>query len=236
VIICGSEFMETLHSKKISKESTSASTQKYLDVAEIKEDTVILKSGALRSILAVSAINFELKSTEEQEAIVSQYQNFLNSVDFPLQILISSRKLNMDNYLEFLTQHEKQQSNELMRLQISEYKNFIGQLVSASNIMEKNFYIIVPFSPIENQESTFFSNIGSFLNPRKNVLEKRENFETYKNQLFQRVDHIIASLSGIGLQIIPLKTQEIIELLFTSYNPSVYNAVELIDSTKLELK
>jgi hypothetical protein len=228
--------METLHSKKISKESTSSSTQKYLDVAEVKEDVIVLKNGALRSVLAVSSINFELKATDEQEAIVGQYQNFLNSVDFPLQILISSRKLNMDNYLDFLTQHEKQQSNELLRLQISEYKNFIGQLVSASNIMEKNFYIVVPFSPIENTEKTFFSNIGSLLNPRKNVLEKRENFETYKNQLFQRVDHVIASLSGIGLRIVPLKTQEIIELLFTSYNPSVYNATELIDSTKLELK
>lgn len=228
--------MEILHSKKISKETASASTQKYLDVAEVKEDVILLKNGALRSVLAVSAINFELKSTEEQEAIVNQYQNFLNSVDFPLQILISSRKLNMDNYLDFLTQNEKKQSNELLRLQISEYKNFINQLVSASYIMEKNFYIVVPFSPIENEEKTFFSNIGSLINPQKNVMEKRENFETYKNQLFQRVDHIIASLSGIGLQIIPLKTQEIIELLFVSYNPSVFNAVELIDSTKLELK
>ncbi len=228
--------MEILHSKKIAKESTSSSTQKYLDVAEIKEDVIILKSGALRSILAVSAINFELKSTEEQEAIISQYQNFLNSVDFPLQILISSRKLNMENYIDFLSQNEKKQSNELLRLQISEYKNFIDQLVSNSNIMEKIFYIIVPFSPIENQEKTFFSNIGSLLNPQKNILEKRENFETYKNQLFQRVDHITAALSGIGLQIIPLKTQEIIELLFTSYNPSTYNAVGLADSTQLEIK
>jgi len=228
--------MEILHSKKIAKESTSSSTQKYLDVAEVKEDVILLKNGALRSILAVSAINFELKSTEEQEAIISQYQNFLNSVDFPLQILINSRKLNMENYIDFLSQNEKKQSNELLRLQILEYKNFIDQLVSNSNIMEKNFYIIVPFSPIENQEKTFFFNIGSLLNPQKNILEKRENFETYKNQLFQRVDHIIAALSGIGLQIIPLKTQEIIELLFTSYNPSTYNAVGLTDSTQLELK
>jgi type IV secretory pathway VirB4 component len=228
--------METLHSKKISKDAASTSTQKYLDVAEVREDTIVLKNGSLRSVLAVSAINFELKSTEEQEAIISQYQNFLNSVDFPLQILISSRKLNMDNYLEFLTQHEKQQSNELLRLQISEYKNFIGQLVSASNIMEKNFYIIVPFSPIENQDKTFFSNITSLINPQKNVMEKRENFETYKNQLFQRVDHVIAALSGIGVRIVPLKTQEIIELLFSSYNPSVYNAPELADSSKIELK
>lgn len=228
--------METLHSKKITSKVSTSPTQKYLDVEEVKEDVLVLKSGAIRSVLAVSAINFELKSTEEQEAVVSQYQNFLNSIDFPLQILISSRKLDMENYLDFLTQHEKQQSNELLRLQISEYKNFIGQLVSTSNIMDKNFYIIVPFSPIENKNNGFFSNIGGLISPRRNILEKRENFETYKAQLFQRVDHITAALSGIGLRIVPLKTQEIIELLFNSYNPSVYNSVDLADSSKLELR
>lgn len=228
--------MEKLYSKKITSQTSTSATQKYLDVAEVKEDTIVLKNGAMRAVLAVSAINFELKSTDEQEAIVNQYQNFLNSVDFPLQILISSRKLNMENYLEFLTEHEKQQPNELLRLQISEYRNFIDQLVSQSNIMDKNFYIIVPFSPIENENKSFFSNIGSLINPRRNILEKRENFETYKSQLFQRVDHITAALSGIGLRIVPLKTQEIIELLFNAYNPSVYNAVGLADSSKLEIK
>lgn len=228
--------MEILHSKKIAPRTSTAATQKYLDVAEVKEDVVVLKSGALRAVLAVSAINFELKSTEEQEAIVSQYQNFLNSVDFPLQILISSRKINIENYLELLSQHEKQQSNELLRFQIAEYKNFISQLTSSSNIMDKNFYIIVPFSPIENEEKGFLSNLGSLINPQRNILEKRENFETYKNQLFQRVDHITAALSGIGVRIIPLKTQEIIELLFNSYNPSTYNSVGLADSSKLELR
>lgn len=228
--------MEKLYSKKITSQTSTSATQKYLDVAEVKEDTIVLKNGAMRAVLAVSAINFELKSTDEQEAIVNQYQNFLNSIDFPLQILISSRKLNMENYLEFLTEHEKQQPNELLRLQISEYRNFIDQLVSQSNIMDKNFYIIVPFSPIENENKGFFSNIGSLINPRRNILEKRENFETYKSQLFQRVDHITAALSGIGLRLVPLKTQELIEILFNSYNPSVYNFVGLADSSKLELK
>jgi hypothetical protein len=227
--------MEILHSKKITSQTSTSATQKYLDVAEVKEDAIILKSGALRSVLAVSAINFDLKSTEEQEAIINHYQNFLNSVDFPLQILISSRKLNMENYIKFLTDKEKTQPNELLRLQISEYKNFITQLVSVSNIMDKNFYIIVPFSPIENQEKGFFTNIKSLINPKANILEKRENFETYKNQLFQRVDHIIAGLTGIGLRIVPLKTQELIELLFDSYNPEIYNEVELKDSSLMEI-
>lgn len=227
--------MEILHSKKLSKDVSTSPTQKYLDVAEIKEDVIILKSGALRSVLAVSAVNFDLKSTEEQQAIISQYQNFLNSVDFPIQILISSRKLNMQSYLDFLTEKEKSQSNELLRLQISEYKSFIDQLVSVSNIMDKNFYIIVPFSPIENTEKGFLKNIGSLINPKRNVLEKRENFETYRSQLLQRVDQVIAALSGIGLRIVPLKTEELIELMFVSYNPAVFNASNLKDVSKLEL-
>ncbi len=227
--------MEILHSKKLAKKTALSPTQKYLDIAEIKENTIILKSGALRSVLAVSAINFDLKSTDEQEAIVSHYQDFLNSVDFPIQILVSSRKLNMQNYLDFLTSKEKGQPNELLRLQISEYKSFIEQLLSVSNIMEKNFYIIVPFSPIENKDKGFFNNLASLLNPRKNILDKRENFETYKDQLYQRVDHIIVALSGIGLRIVPLKTEELMELMFDSYNPEVYNFVELKETDKLEL-
>ena len=227
--------MEILHSKKLAKKTALSPTQKYLDIAEIKENTIILKSGTLRSVLAVSAINFDLKSTDEQEAIVSHYQDFLNSVDFPIQILVSSRKLNMQNYLDFLTSKEKGQPNELLRLQISEYKSFIEQLLSVSNIMEKNFYIIVPFSPIENKDKGFFNNLASLLNPRKNILEKRENFETYKDQLYQRVDHIIVALSGIGLRIVPLKTEELMELMFDSYNPEVYNFVELKETDKLEL-
>ncbi len=228
--------MELLHSDKLTKKTTTASTQNYLDIAEVKKDTIVLKNGSFRSILAISAINFDLKSSEEQEAIINQYQNFLNSLDFPIQIIISSRKLNMDNYLDFLTNKEKEQASELLRLQINEYKNFIEQLVSVSNIMDKSFYIIIPFSPIEGRNKSFFKNIFSLLNPEKNILENRDNFETYRDQLFQRVDHITTSLSGIGLRIAPLKTEELIELLFNSYNPEIFNAVQLKDIDKIELK
>ena len=227
--------METLHSNKITKQTSSAPAQQFVDVAEVKEDVVVLKNGSLRSVLAVSAINYDLKSTDEQEAIVSQYQNFLNSLDFPIQILISSRKLNMDQYLDFLESKEKEQPNELLRLQISEYKNFIAELVNVSNIMDKDFYIVVPFSPVENKEKGFFSNVSSMLNPKKNIIEKIETFETYKNQLFQRVDHITASLSGIGLRITPLKTQELIELMYNSYNPAL-DLSKLPDVANLDLK
>jgi len=228
--------MESLHSEKLAKKASTSPTQQFLDVAEVKEDAIVLKSGALRSVLAVSAINYDLKSSDEQDAIVNQYQNFLNSLDFPVQILISSRKLNIEHYLEFIETKEKVQENELLRLQISEYKNFIHQLVTVSNIMEKNFYIIIPFSPIENKDKGFFSNFGNMINPKKNIIEKRETFETYRNQLFQRVDHVIAGLSGIGLRIVPLQTQELIELLYEAYNPRVFNPTELGEVGEMDIK
>lgn len=228
--------MESLHSEKLATQTSTASSQKFIDVAEVKEGVVVLKNGSFRAILAVSAINFDLKSTDEQEAITGQYQNFLNSLDFPIQILISSRQLNVDGYIDFIEKKEKQQDNELLKLQISEYKNFIRQLVSVSNIMDKNFYIIVPFSPMENQDKSFFSNLFNGMNAKKNILDKRENFETYKNQLYQRIDHISAALSGIGLRIAPLDTQELVELLYKSYNPNIFMDSKLGDVNAMELK
>ena len=227
--------MEKLYSSKIAKASANSPTQQYLDVAEVKEDTIILKNGALRCVLDVSSINFELKATDEQEAIIAQYQNFLNAVDFPLQILIVSRKLNISEYLDFITTKEKEQRSELMRMQIAEYKNFVSQLVALGSIMSKSFYIIVPFSPIESSEGGFFRNLSNLISPQRNILEKQETFETYRTQLYQRVDNIIAGLSGLGVKIIPLKTEELVELLFNSYNPTVFDTMGYIETEKMEL-
>jgi len=207
-----------------------------MDVAEVKDDAIVLKNGTLRGVLSVSAINYDLKSTQEQEAIINQYKNFLNSLDFPLQILINSRKINIEKYLDFIERKEKDQPSELLRFQISEYKNFIQHLVSVSNIMDKNFYIIIPFSSIENREKGIFDSFSTLLNPRKSIMDKRELFETCRNQLFQRMNHIIASLSGIGLKMVPLKTKELIELLYNSYNSNVFNLTELEDTRNLDLK
>lgn len=228
--------MEILNSKKITKSSSKSTSQQFVDVAEIKDDVIVLKNGTLRGVLNVSAINYDLKSTQEQEAIINQYKNFLNSLDFPLQILINSRKINIEKYLNFIERKEKDQPSELLRFQISEYKNFIKHLVSVSNIMDKNFYIIIPFSSIENREKGIFDSVSSLFNPRQSIVDKREIFETCRNQLFQRMDHIMASLSGIGLKMAPLKTKELIELLYNSYNSNVFNLTELEDTRNLDLK
>ena len=184
--------MEILNSQKITRSSSSSTSQQFVDVAEVKDDVMVLKNGTLRGVLNVSAINYDLKSSQEQEAIINQYKNFLNSLDFPIQILINSRKINIGKYLDFIERKEKDQSSELLRFQISEYKNFIKQLVSVSNIMDKSFYIIIPFASIENREKGFLDSIKSLLNPRQSIVDKRELFETCRNQLFQRLDHIMA--------------------------------------------
>lgn len=228
--------MEILRSNKQKEAAAKSATQQFLGITEIREDIIVLKNGALRGVLAVSTINYDLKSSDEQEAIIAQYQNFLNSLDFPVQILITSRKLNLDRYLEFLEKKEREQQNELLRMQISEYRNFVSQLVDVSNIMDKGFYIIVPFSPIESTEKGFIKNLFALSNPKKNILEQRETFETYKTQLFQRMDQITAGLSGIGLRLAPVKTQELIELLYNSYNPNVFSSTELGDVHNLDMK
>lgn len=227
--------MELLHSKKLSNDA-GASTQKYVDVQEIKDGVIVLKSGSLRAILLVSSINFDLKSSEEQDAIINQYQNFLNSVDFPIQIMISSRKFNINPYIEFIKNKEALQKNELLRLQISEYKNFIKNLADVSNIMSKFFYIIVPFSPVESEGGGFMGKFSAMVRPKQVVAEKKEVLETYKSQLWQRVDHVTAALTGIGLKFVSLNTEEVIELLYNAYNPSIFTSTIIKDTEKLELK
>ena len=228
--------MEQLHSRELTKnESLGKSAQEFVDISEIKDNVVILKNGTLRAVLLVSSINFELKSSQEQEAIVASYQNFLNSLDFPVQILVSSRRLDIDPYLELLDEKEKTQENELLRFQIADYKNFVKNLVGTANIMTKSFYIVVPFALTEGQKETFIDRIKTALNPKQAIVEKKMEFENYKSQLWQRVEHISAGLAGAGIRMVPLETKELIELFYNSYNPTVIEPAERIETEKLEL-
>ncbi|MCK4635281.1 MAG: hypothetical protein KAT32_00285 [Candidatus Moranbacteria bacterium] len=221
--------------KKKQKENQNISTLKYVDIQTIKDGVVVLKNGSLRSVLLVSSINFDLKASDEQVAIVGAYQNFLNSLDFPIQIVISSRKLNIRPYLESLKESEKKQRNELLKIQTAEYRAFVQHLTEVTNIMSKYFYIVVPFSPIESTTGGFLNKMSSLLNPSQVVTERKELFETYKNQLYQRVDHIAAALGGTGLNFTTLNTDELIELFYNAYNPSVFaqSAIKNIEKTEL---
>ena len=193
-----------------------------------------MKNGALRAILMVSSINFALKSIEEQDAIIYHYQGFLNSLDFSVQIVINSRQLNLDNYLQVLRDQEKKQINELLRMQTSSYIEYIQGLVKMANIVSKTFYVIVPFAVSETKGGGVMSKVSAIANPSR-IISGREAFEKYRDQLLQRVDHVIESLSGAGLRMTMLTTQELIELYYNLYNPELSEKQKLGDVNELDL-
>ena len=213
-------MFQSLHAKQLIKSpSNMASTQQFLDIEQIKDGVVIMKNGSLRAILMVSSINFELKSLEEQDAIIAYYQDFLNSLDFPIQIFVSSRKVNLKNYIESLREIAQRQTNELLRLQTEDYIGYVANLVAVTDIVNKVFYIIVPFSPVENQKGGIINKAFELFAPSKAATENKVNFEVYKDQLWQRVEHVQYGLNGAGVRMIPLNTQELIELYYSLYNP-----------------
>ncbi|MEA3398509.1 MAG: hypothetical protein U9R06_02065, partial [Patescibacteria group bacterium] len=150
---------------KLVRNKITSSTQQFLDISEIKDDTVILRDGSLRAVILVSSINFALKSEDEQNAIISAYVSFLNNIDFSLQIVIQSRELNIDNYIEDLTQKEKEQTNELLKIQTAEYIQYIKELISMSRIMSKHFFVVVPYDPMSDKQKSFFSRFLNIFKP-----------------------------------------------------------------------
>ena len=193
------------------------STQKYLNIAEIKGNVVVLRDGSLRSIIAVSSTNFALKSEDEQNALTGAFQNFLNSLDFPVQILIHSRVLDINGYLEKLRVLASGQTNELLRIQMAEYIEYVGKLVQYASIMSKTFYVIVPYTSSPVAEG-FGSRIKKIFNPALGVASHEENFERDKIKLEERVGHVVSELGAVGLRSMVLGTEELVELLYLSYN------------------
>ena len=219
-----------------SKEKEHSAMQEYLHIAEIKDSTVILKDGSLRAVMAVSSINFDLKSTEEQEAIIFAFQRFLNSVDFPVQIVISSRKYDISGYLKMLESKSYTEKNSLLKNQIIDYTEFVEGLVDEAGVTSKYFYITIPFYVVSVEKGGFLKKLSSAINPRKAVFHKRELFETSKNQLFQRVGEIRELLGGIGLKVAMLSTQELIELYYNYYNPSEFDHVTLSPTEEIQIE
>lgn len=199
----------------------SPSTQKYLNIAEIKEDVVILKDGSLRAILLASSINFSLKGTDEQKGIIGAYIGFLNSIDFPIQILIQSRRLNIDAYLGDLGKRAEEQQNELLKIQTKEYQQFVSQLVTLGDIMSKKFYVVVPYSEAEDSKRGFFKRFRAVLAPANVVSLKQKRFRELKGELQKRVDHVMNGLVSFGIGTAQLDTQSLIELYYTTYNPDI---------------
>jgi pyruvate kinase len=213
------------------KKPIGKNTQSFLKIAEIKSDTVVVDDGSLRAIVAVSSTNFDLKSQDEQNSIIYNFQRFLNSLDFSIQILMQSRKMEIGSYLEKLKHLAEKQTNELLRVQTSEYVEFISRLIENASIMNKNFYVIVPLGDsIFPKAAGFFSRVLG-KGKEKEITQKIENFEKAKEKLDNRVVSLTANLSGIGIRAQKLKTEEIIQLYYNSYN---FDAAPLIDPKQLK--
>ena len=194
-------------------------TQEFIPIKEIRDDVFILKDGSLHMILMASTLNFALKSEEEQNAIIMQYQNFLNSLDFSVQFFIQSRKLNTDSYIAMLAEAEKNQDNELMKIQTKEYIEFIKNFVKMSNVMAKAFYISIPYSTAAMEVKKSFA--GNFLSgfSQKAARQLADRFEENKVQLQQRADIVSQGLARVGVRVAPLNTEELIELFYELFNP-----------------
>ncbi len=190
-------------------------TQQKIIIEEIKEGVIILKGGDLRGVLMASSVNFSLKSTDEQDSLILKYQSFLNSLDFPVQILMTSRHLSIDGYLASIEQKKKEQANELLRIQISEYLDFIKNLVQVGNIMDQSFFVVVPLGRVESKEGNVLEKLGLF---QKGDHQETKNFDELKTQLWQRLEYVASGLAGLGIKSAPLNTEEITQLFYRLYN------------------
>ncbi len=197
----------------------SQPTQKFVDIEAVREGTLVLKNGSLRKIIMVSGLNFDLKSEEEQGLITYAYQNFLNSLDFSVQIFIHSRRLNIEGYIKKLEGREHEEANELLKAQIAGYREFISSFVSQNPIMAKTFFVIVPFDAVTIPTAGGILGIFGKKNTTAQAADKEKDFQHRLSQLSQRTDRVLAGLSSIGLQAMPLENEAVIELFYNLYNP-----------------
>ncbi len=205
-----------------SKKNPKVSTQNYLKIAEIHDNTVILKNGGVRGVIKSSSINLNLKSEEEQNSVVYSYQNFLNQLEFPIQMIIRSKKLDLDHYIEKLKKIGVSQGNPLLQKQTFEYIEYISRLVEYADIMEKEFYVVVPQDPFAQENKGFFKSFLENIFPQdtlSKIKARQSQFAELKKKLDQRMNLVQAGLENCGLKTQALNTQELIELYYETYNP-----------------
>ncbi len=197
------------------------STKDLVAIADIKDNVVLLKNGQLRAVIEVSSVNFELRSDEEQMGILQNFQRFLNSIDFPLQIVVNSRQLNMDEYLKMIAGVAEASTNELLKIQAVEYGKFVKELLELSNIMTKHFYVVLPFYVFEAPTKTgLLQGIKGMFGSSQPIQQiSPEQVEKYRIQLMQRADLLLDGLIGMGLKARLMEGAELTNLYYGLYNP-----------------
>ncbi len=207
------------------------SSQSLISLQEIRKGVIILKNGSVRSILEISGINLDLKSEDEQSSILTSWRNLINNLDFSLEVIAHSRRVNIETYLSFLQERISQETNGLLKLQGEDCYTFIKGLVTGNNIMKKKFYIVVPYDPIILRSRTILSQIAEayrkLLNLKRQTFSSivplsDESFGQYYQQLMIRQNNIVTNLSRMGLQAQPLITKELIEIFYNLYNPETF--------------
>ncbi len=201
-------------------------SQEFIAIKDIYKDIVVLKRGGIRKILMLSAVNFELKSQEEKELIIAHYQAFLNSLDFPIQVVVSSRKADIESYIESLNEKIKAEASPLIKMQAEEYLNFVRNLIEIGNISTKRFYLSVPYYPplaeaasgLKTKLTNVFGIFGK-KQKKEEEIDEKQLFE-WQTQLNQRVEYIISGLSRIGIKAVPVEGEALIDLLYDYYNPT----------------
>lgn len=199
------------------------STQDFVPIKEIRDGIVILKDGSIRAVVMTSSVNFALKSSEEQNAIIYQFQNFLNSINFSIQITSQSRKLDIRPYIALLQNVLKEQKIDLLKIQTREYIEFIKNFTDTVNIMSKSFFIVISYSPALLQTNKGAASMVTNLFGKKSAAEKKidatDSFEENRTQLLERTEVVIQGLTRMGVRAVPLGTEELVELYYKIFNP-----------------
>ncbi len=222
-----------------SKQTQASKQQKtstlgFVEVGEVRDSTLILREGQMRAVLAVSSANFALKSIQEQEIIIGSFQGVLNSLEFPMQILVQSRRLDLTNYIEKLKLLEDNQTNDLLRIKMQEYIEYIKQMLQEVNIMNKDFYVVVGYEPAKLAEGLF----GKFLralNPTRAIKQNQEEFLRNRKLLMSRTDAVASRLASLDLKVNLLNTEQLIALMYNSYNPDLLESIRLRDVASIDI-
>jgi type IV secretory pathway VirB4 component len=195
-------------------------TQKFVPIDDVRDGIIILKDGGLRGLLMASSVNFSLKSDDERQAILMQFQDFLNSLDFSVQIVVQSRKLDIRPYIALLENRYKEQTNDLMKIQIEQYIAFVRSFTESTNIMTKSFFVVIPYDgAIISTKKGFLSNLTPNKNKEQESANNEENFEEQKSQLEQRMGVVEQGLVRCGVRVAKLGTDEAVELFYKVFNP-----------------
>lgn len=219
----------------MAPKSNPNSTQNTLNLAEIRDGIVIMNDGSFRSVVMVKSVNFDLMSPQEQEAVEYSYQGFLNSLYFPIQISVRSQKVDLGPYIEKLDKIRTEHDNMLLALLMEDYINFMSQLSQQTNIMDKKFYVVIPYFPsvdIQNALSNskgLVKGLGALFNkgPQAQVTINELDLNKAKDELRNRVQAVLGGLMQCGVQGLPLDTQELIELYYDNYNPDTATRQQL---------